>query len=134
MLRPIWRGPLRRRIRSKIDAPPGPPSVTVSETCFRARLGRSWRRPAEGFGAVFDGQELEVLFPFSLDEGTHRFGDDEDHGGDLSALHHLKCDRMREESLVDIDPEPAENEWARIGCRRPLRIEVDLLAGELGAK
>jgi hypothetical protein len=53
---------------------------------------------------MFDGQEPEALFPFSLDEGIDRFGDDEDHGRDLSAPHHLECDRMREESLVDIGP------------------------------
>jgi hypothetical protein len=41
---------------------------------------------------------------------------------------------MREESLVDIDPEPAENEWAGIGWRCPSSIEVDLLAGELAER
>ena len=121
--------------RSKIDAPPEPPpSVTVIEALL-SRQARTVSAASCGrLRAVFDGRELEALFPFSLDEGIHRFGGDEHHGGDLSLPHHIEYDRMREESLVDIDPEPAENEWAGIGCRCPLSIEVDLLAGEIGER
>lgn len=45
------------------------------------------------------GRNLKPCFPFSPDEGIHRFGGDEHHGRGLSAPHHIECDRMREESL-----------------------------------
>jgi hypothetical protein len=100
--------------RSEIDAPPEPlRSVTVIET----RLSRQARTVSDWACAASAIRQAKSIA-----------------ASDLSAPHHLECDRMREESLVDIDPEPAENEWAGIGCRRPLRIEVDLLAGELGER
>lgn len=57
------------------------------------------------------GRNLKPCFPFSPDEGIHRFGGDEHHGRGLSAPHHIECDRMREESLPTksrrLDSEPA---------------------------
>src|SRR6185437_14247648 len=38
---------------------------------------------------------------------------------------------MRDKHLVDIDSEPAEHQWARIGRGRALCVEVDFLSRQI---
>ena len=47
------------------------------------------------------------------------------------ASHLLQCHGMRDEHLFDIDTEAAEDQGAGIGGGSALRIEVDLLAGQI---
>ncbi len=49
----------------------------------------------------------------------------------FALLHLLQRQRVRDEGLVDVDAEPAEDQRTGVGSRRAQRVEVHLLAGEI---
>src|SRR6185369_11446154 len=83
------------------------------------------------FRTELDRQELEAGVPFALDEGVDRLRRDEDDSSNLTAPQLLHGDGVRDEHLVDGNPEAAENQWPGIGGGGALRVEVDLLARQV---
>jgi hypothetical protein len=82
---------------------------------------------------VRDSQELEARLKASAHKSINRLRCDENHRGHpaLAFAHLFQRDLMRDERLLDIETETAENQRSRVCRSGAQRVEIHLLAGEV---
>ena len=83
------------------------------------------------FAVVGHRQELEAGLPLAAQEGVDRLRRDEHDRRHLALAHLLQRHLVRNEGLLDVDAQPAEDQRAGVGGGRPQGVEVHLLAGEV---
>src|SRR5207245_6323415 len=70
----------------------------------------------------------------ALQERVYRLRRDEDHGGNLATSHLFDRQWMRDEHLLHVEPQSAENHGAGESCCGATGVEVDLLAPQIGKR